>query len=201
MALSARIFSNFAVRSRPCARTPPYMNFKENSTDTVPPTVRLTMRKDEKLRHKSLVDPLFREGKGFYAFPLRAQVRVVAEETLKTGFRTGVPDKIAPLQMMITVPKKKRKRAVDRVLMRRRIREAYRLRRRPLLEMAASCRDIGTVSVAFIYLGDENLAYAAVERSMKKLLGKIGVFLTENATLDRQEKEGVDTDGKEESRQ
>ncbi len=42
------------------------------------------------------------------------------------------PADVGALQMLVTVPKKKRRRAVDRVLMRRRIREAYRINRRPL---------------------------------------------------------------------
>ena len=91
--------------------------------------VRLTLRKAEKLRHKSLVENLFKEGFSVYEFPLRMQVRALSEDELESSFRNGAPDGIAPLQMLVTVPKKKRRHAVDRVLMRRRIREAYRLGR------------------------------------------------------------------------
>jgi ribonuclease P protein component len=77
------------------------------------------------------------------------------------------------LQFMITVPKKKRKHAVDRVLMRRRIREAFRLHRHildPLLQANPQWR---TLSIAFIYIAPKNVSYAKTARAMEKLLNAI----------------------------
>jgi len=79
--------------------------------------------------------------------------------------------------MLVTVPKKKRRRAVDRVLMRRRIREAYRINRRPLEDLACSCPGIRTLQLAFIYLKNENADYAEIERKMRALLAKVAVAL------------------------
>ncbi len=77
----------------------------------------------------------------------------------------------SPVAFLISVPKKRLRHAVDRVQMRRRIREAYRLNRHPALdEMNGSdCR----VDVAFIYVADRLMEYAAVERAMRRLLTAI----------------------------
>ncbi|MDE6558429.1 MAG: ribonuclease P protein component, partial [Muribaculaceae bacterium] len=120
---------------------------------------RFTFPKSEKLRHKILVDSLFRSGGSLFDYPLKLQYRALTEQELEDSFRIGVPDKIAPLQLMITVPKKKRRHAVDRVLMRRRIREAYRLHRRPLRRLIEDTPEIRTLSLALIYIADENVDY------------------------------------------
>ena len=74
--------------------------------------------------------------------------------------------------MMVTIPKKKRRHAVDRVLMRRRIREAYRLNRMPMREALAQMAADGFLQIAFIYLHNENTEYAELEPKMQKLLAK-----------------------------
>lgn len=134
---------------------------------------RLTMGKGERLRHKTLVDGLFHDGKTLYDYPLRVTYRVLGADELEKSFRDRVPDKIGLLQMMITIPKKKLRHAVDRVRMRRVIREAYRLHRLDLRDIAqASC--VRNVSMAFIYLQSEKADYSVIEKKMKKLLSKIG---------------------------
>lgn len=135
--------------------------------------VRLTLRKEEKLRHKSLVDPLFREGKSLYEFPLRMVWRMLTPDQLKGSFKGETPERIGKVQMLITIPKKKRRHAVDRVLMRRRIKEAYRLCRKELLAQAINSPQTGSLSMAFIYIHNENLPYSTIERKMKSLLKKV----------------------------
>lgn len=129
--------------------------------------------KEERLHHRSLVEGLFRMGKTFYDFPFRVNWRVLTNEELADNFRKKIPDGIGCLQMMVTVPKKKRKRAVDRVKMRRRIREAYRLHRLELRELVNNRDDIGSVSIGLIYIHDRNLDYPAVEEKMKIILAKL----------------------------
>ena len=141
---------------------------------------RLTLRKGERLHHRTLVEGLFAKGKTLYDFPLRLTWRVITEEDLQEAFRHGVPEGIGGVQMLVTVPKKKRRRAVDRVLMRRRIREAYRLNRLPLKRLVESKPEIRSLQLAFIYLKDSNADYAEIERKMQgligKMMGKIGNF-------------------------
>lgn len=136
-------------------------------------TGRLTLGKGEKLRHRSLVDSLFKEGSSIYEFPIRLTWRAIDAKTLDNTFRDHVPPRIGSLQMLVTVPKKKRRHAVDRVLMRRRIREAYRLNRKELLADVAEKSDIRTLSMAFIYLHDKNLPYSTIERKIRLLLKKL----------------------------
>ena len=57
--------------------------------------------------------------------------------------------------------------------MRRRIREAYRINRIPLEELVCSCPEIRTLQLAFIYLKNENVDYAEIERKMRSLLGRV----------------------------
>ena len=75
------------------------------------------MGKTEKLCSRTAIERLFASGESSVAYPLRM---VTGESSRQAG---------APAQFMITVPKKKIRKAVGRVLMRRRIREAYRLNR------------------------------------------------------------------------
>ncbi len=133
----------------------------------------LTLRKSAKLRHRSLVEGLFEDGKNIYDYPLRMTWRALGAEALGGSFRGGTPPLVGPLQMLVTVPKKKRRHAVDRVLMRRRIREAFRLHCRPLRRRIEEDPALRTVSLAFIYLHTENESYAAIEKRMVHLLRKL----------------------------
>ena len=137
------------------------------------PAIRLTLRKSAKLRHRSLIERVFSEGESHYAYPMRVSVCRLSEDELRANFKDYVPDRIGPVQIMLTVPKKKRKHAVDRVLLRRRIREAFRLNSRELREAVSASADVRTLSLALIYIADKNESYAKIEKSMRKLLAKI----------------------------
>ena len=140
---------------------------------------RFTLRKEEKLRHKQLLDALFgAEGSSLYSYPLRMQYRAVSREELQRSFRDKLPSRIGPMQLMISVPKRKMRHAVDRVYLRRRIREAYRLHRLPVKALVESREDLRTVSLSFVYTGDEKCEYAKIEKSMKVLLGRLNQALT-----------------------
>ena len=139
--------------------------------------VRLTLRKSSKLRHRTLVQDLFSKGKSVYSGPLRITYRALTAEELRASFRVEVPDLMGPVQFMITVPKKKRRHAVDRVLMRRRIREAFRLQWRQLRELIADDPETRTLSLAIVYLHNENSdmesIYAAVGSALSKVRKKL----------------------------
>ncbi|MDE6273395.1 MAG: ribonuclease P protein component [Muribaculaceae bacterium] len=134
---------------------------------------RLTFPKSERLRHKILVDNLFSKGTSIYDYPFRLTYRTLTHKELEESFKIGVPDGIAPLQMMVTVPKKKRRHAVDRVLMRRRIREAWRLQRRELRRAIEEHPELRTVSVALIYISTENVDSAKIRYKLRRLIDQI----------------------------
>ena len=132
-----------------------------------------TFHKSERLRHHSLVEDLYRSGKTIYEFPFRLTWKSLNCASLEKQFRNGVPEGIGKLQMMVTVPKKKRKRAVDRVLLRRRIRAAYRLNRLQLRDTVNNRPEIRSLQLSFVYIYDKNLPYAMIEEKIKVLLNKI----------------------------
>ena len=83
-----------------------------------------TFKKEERIVSNLLIETLFEKGnsQSLAAYPLRAVY-------LKTEHREGC----APVQLLISVPKKKFKHAVDRNRVKRQIREAYR-KNKALLE-------------------------------------------------------------------
>lgn len=74
----------------------------------------------------------------------------------------------APLQFVISVPKKRLRHAVDRVTMRRRIREAFRLHHQSHPIEAGKKLD-----VIFVYVNSGLLPYGKVERAMQKILTQL----------------------------
>lgn len=138
-----------------------------------PPTGRLTLRKSAKLRHRSLIERLFADGESLYAYPLRISARFLSDEDLHANFKDHVPDLIGPVQIMLTVPKKKRRHAIDRVLVRRRVREAFRLNSPDLRAAVSASPYVRTLSLAIIYIADKNEDYARIEKSLRKLLSKL----------------------------
>ena len=119
----------------------------------------LRLYKKEKLCSNTAIDLLFsKEGSmAAIAFPLRAVWR-------KNERRT----RGAQMQFMISVPKKRLRHAVDRVTLRRRIREAYRLNHHDY-----TLTDDSNIDVAFIYVANKLTPYRLIEHSMKRLLKKI----------------------------
>ncbi len=134
---------------------------------------RLTLRKSAKLRHRTLVQDLFQKGKSVYSGPLRVTFRTLSQEELEGSFRVRVPDLLGPVQMMITVPKKKRRHAGDRVLMRGGVRGAFRLQWRPLRKMIQEDPEIRTLSIAIVYMHTENSDMDTISTAVGSALSKI----------------------------
>lgn len=153
---------------------------------------RLTFPKSERLRHRTLVEGVFSGRDTLYDYPLRMSWRALEEPELRKAFRDMVPEGIAPLQMMVTVPKKKLRHAVDRVRMRRLIREAYRLRRRPLRSVIEEQTGWRTLSVAFVYLAKELLPMEVVESKMERLLHKLQQRILHPGNIPAPAHEGTD---------
>lgn len=117
---------------------------------------RYTLSKEERLSWKRYIDLLFAEGQSFVAFPLRVVFLPVEEETS------------ARISMMVSVPKKKFKRAVKRNLIKRQVREAYRVRKYDLIDPITE-KDKHLL-VAFLYLDKEIHPFKYMEKAMTKAL-------------------------------
>lgn len=119
-----------------------------------------TFSKAERICSKLTIDKLFAGGNRSTAvYPLRA----VYMEEEKCG---GVP-----VSILISVPKRRFRHAVDRNRMKRQVREAYRLNKHKLWEVLQP-RGL-SVSIAFVCITDELCSSAQVERSVKKILYRI----------------------------
>ncbi|MDO4320775.1 MAG: ribonuclease P protein component [Bacteroidales bacterium] len=127
----------------------------------------LRLYKKEKLRSAVAIDQLFSRGSGAFsaiAYPLRAVWR--NNPRRKSD---------APVAFVISVPKKRLRHAVDRVAMRRKIREAYRLAR-PEYTMPEGTR----IDLAFVYVADRLTDYASVSHAVEKLMTKVVQSLSVN---------------------
>ena len=81
----------------------------------------------------------------------------------------------APVSILVSVSKRRFKRAVKRNRVKRRVREAYRLNKQPLLEVVGQtgCH----VAIAFIYLSDRVAGSDVIAGRMRTALQRIGETL------------------------
>lgn len=114
--------------------------------------------KSEKLTGKKNIEGLFKKGSSFYLGDF--QVRHIQSE--ETG----------PNQILISVPKRNFKRAVDRNLLKRRIREAYRLNKALLPNSA----DSNNLYIGFIYLSKQILTFHDIQTQLIKCLERLGTI-------------------------
>lgn len=116
-----------------------------------------TLDKKERLNSRILIEKLFSGGsKSLPAFPLRVVYMSVEG------------DHLPAISLLISVPKKRFKRAVKRNRVKRQIREAYRKNKAILSDtLTASNRKL---AVAFIWLDNELHDSPEVEAKVQKLL-------------------------------
>ncbi|HSO85838.1 MAG TPA: ribonuclease P protein component [Draconibacterium sp.] len=124
-----------------------------------------SFQKAERLCSKKIMDKLFQEGKTIFVFPIKI---VYLETKLPSNF---------PVQAAFTVGKRNFKHAVQRNLIKRRMREVYRLNKSKVYN------EIGEkqVAVFFIFTGKTISEYrqieTAIKKGMKKLLSETGTDL------------------------
>lgn len=131
----------------------------------------LRLYKSEKLCSQIAIDALFsrrvtaigEEPQAALAYPLRLVWR------RNDGRPSG-----STWQFLISIPKKRLRHAVDRVTMRRRVREAYRLHRDAF---PAAPQPDAKYDMAFIYVASGLESYEAVERAMLKLAAKVAAHV------------------------
>ena len=115
--------------------------------------------KSEKLKSKKAIDHLFSKGKSINAFPVRAIY------TNKPN-----PENVL-INAGVVVSKKNIKLAVNRNLIKRRMREAFRLNNH---ELKAYLKNTGTeLDIMFIYSSKEILPFSTIERKIKALLTRL----------------------------
>jgi ribonuclease P protein component len=111
----------------------------------------------EHLKSKKTIEKLYAEGTSVTAFPLRA---------VFIGQNDGEQEPAATI--LISVAKKRFRHAVDRNLVKRRIREAYRTSKHPLVEALQG--NGKKLAIAILYIDTRHNSTAFIKRKMEKLL-------------------------------
>jgi ribonuclease P protein component len=122
-----------------------------------------TFHKAERLCSQKIIGELFTSGESFLSYPLKV-----------VFLKTELPESF-PVQAAFTVSKRNFKRAVKRNLLKRRMREAYRLNKTSFYAEIAS-KELH-IAMMFVYVGKDIIEYPAIEKAMisafKKVLVKI----------------------------
>jgi ribonuclease P protein component len=115
--------------------------------------------KNEKLTGEIRIAKLFSVGSSFIQYPIRVVFRISDEKN------------DTPVKVLVSVPKKKIRLAVNRNRIKRLIREAYRLNKSEFIgDINAQNLNI---HIAFTYLSENEVPFIEIETKLKSALLKI----------------------------
>jgi len=121
--------------------------------------MRHTFSKDERLSSRRMISRLFADGSTFHLKPFR--VTWMMEKLLEPS----------PVQLLISVPKYNYRKSVDRNLIRRRIREAYRMNKQVIYD---SLQGSGRKMVLCItYTAKEIVPFGLIQEKIILLLQRL----------------------------
>jgi ribonuclease P protein component len=122
------------------------------SEDLEPKPKSFSFSKDERLRSRKVIQKMFSSRSSDFVYPYK--------------YLCAYNQELTQNQILVSVPKKIFKRSVDRHLITRRIREAYRLHKH-ILESQTK------LSIIFIYVGKEILTFKEIEKKLSLTLQRI----------------------------
>ena len=126
---------------------------------------RFTLSKEERICSKKLINELFTgNGRSMTAFPLRV-----------VFMKRTIVDDQPRAAMLVSVPKRYFKHAVDRNRVKRQVREAFRRNKSIISQNLTD--DHEAVAMAFVWLTDEKFPSSEVENRMVRLLTRISECL------------------------
>ena len=115
-----------------------------------------TFKKTERLSLQREIDGLFKQGGAFISYPLRI---VYLKQKPLSGEKISV---------LISVPKRKIKLAVDRNRLKRLIREAFRLNK---ISLTKHCEEKESgLLIAFLFIGNNMFGWKEIEVALQKAL-------------------------------
>ncbi len=107
-----------------------------------------TFKKEERLCNKKLIDQLYHNGSSFLCYPF------------KVSWLITTAPQLSPAQVLFSVSKKRYKKAVDRNLIKRRMREAYRLHKEQhIYSMLCDSEKRIVFSIGFIGKTDRSIRF------------------------------------------
>ncbi|MDX5339249.1 MAG: ribonuclease P protein component [Cyclobacteriaceae bacterium] len=118
------------------------------------------LTKSERLHAEKLIKELFHEGSSFFLYPFK----ILFLRKIELAGQTN--------QVLISVSKKKIKRATGRNLIKRRVREAYRINKQILAPNG--------ILLGFIFVGNPEMPFSEIEIKMANALAKLSKEISEN---------------------
>jgi len=120
-----------------------------------------TFKKEERLIQKKLIDKLYSLGKSFINYPLLFAYYELSNSKI-------------PAQILITVSKKRIKKAIERNLIKRRIREAYRIHKNEFYETLLINKIQLILSISFI--GNYMPKFDEIEAQIIKMIKEFNIL-------------------------
>ena len=118
-----------------------------------------TFPRAERLRSRKQIARLFEKGESGVVYPIR-YVFLTGEDDAGDATDEG------GLSVLVSVSKRTHNRANVRNLLKRRIREAYRLNRNPLREISGG----GRFNLGLLYVSKEIADYTSIENAVQKII-------------------------------
>ena len=123
--------------------------------------VKYTLKKEERLHSKKLIQQLFTDGSSFFVYPFKVIYKQAPEAK---GF---------PASVLISVSKKKFKSAVKRNRIKRLFRESYRKNKYILIDSEEEEEKHTSLLIAFIYVADTIMEYHEIEKKIILILQRL----------------------------
>lgn len=119
-----------------------------------------TLSKHEKLKSRKAIGQLFKTGKRLKGYPVGVSYALSenAEEE-------------STIRILVSVPKRSVKKAVQRNRIKRQIREAYRTQKHDLLAVIESQAKV--LHLAFVYQGDHSSDFTVISEKIKQHLSRL----------------------------
>lgn len=124
--------------------------------------MRFFFRKKEKITSEKEIDQLFSSGRSGFIYPIKVIFDI----------NTNIPNE---RKVLVTVSKRYLKNAVDRNLIKRRLREAYRLNALNLINVLEE-KQI-SINIGFIYTSSKIIPFEKTERIIIKHLSNISAII------------------------
>lgn len=122
--------------------------------------------KAEKLKSRKAISKLFENGRDVYSFPVK-----ILYQSKENNQNSRYPVKCG-----VSVPGKKFRRAVDRNLLKRRIREAYRMNKSQLIDLAGE-KNL-ELDLFILYTASEIKDFNVIREGVINSLEQIGVKIS-----------------------